>query len=297
MNKSFKIALLLGAVTVFTGVALAQMEAPPPPDGPMQGLMRGQGRLADRLLRSFDNNHDGQISHSEMNNAIGTRFARATRGASTMTVEQFVALHSTAFRQHAGEMFKRVDWNGDGKVTLADYAAPQHARFMMMDRDGSGTISCAPSADVAYRPTANSKPSGRNGVRRGRMSASARSGFALARFCADNDLNKDGNVTRAEFDSAIAKRFSAAARGAATMTADQYVSDEALRFADRETRAFKRLDKNGDGRLTVVEFAANDLRLFARMDKNKDGIIEANELQPRFQARRDRGNRATPRYD
>ncbi|MBU6299192.1 MAG: hypothetical protein KJS68_13195, partial [Alphaproteobacteria bacterium] len=102
--------------------------------------------------------------------------------------------------------------------------------------------------------------------------------------------------TRAEFDSAIAKRFAAATHGAATMTAEQYIADESARFQDRETRAFKRLDKNGDGKLTVTEFAANELRLFARLDKNKDGIVAANELQPRFQTRRDRSTGAKPRY-
>ncbi len=294
MNKSLKIALLLGAVTAFAGAGLAQMEGPPPPDGPMQGLMHGQGRLAERLLHGFDANHDGKISHSEMNNTIGTRFAGATHGAPTMTLDQFVALHSGAFRQHAEEMFRRVDWNGDHKLTLPDFSAPQRARFMAMDRDGSGTISCAPAGNADYRPAGADRARSARGNNRRRADSGSRGGFGLARFCAENDANRDGLVVRAEFDGTIAKRFASATNGAATMTADQYVRDEEQRFRERETRAFRRLDKDRDGKLTLAEFAATELKLFTRLDKNKDGMITANELQPRFEARRDRND--GPRY-
>jgi Ca2+-binding EF-hand superfamily protein len=37
----------------------------------MQGLMRSHGRLADRLLHEFDINHDGKVSHDEMNRLSG----------------------------------------------------------------------------------------------------------------------------------------------------------------------------------------------------------------------------------
>ena len=82
MKTRLKIALLFGAVSIVAGAgfALAQMEGPQPPDGPMQGLMRSHGRLADRLLREFDINHDGKVSHDEMNRTIGARFAAAVCG-------------------------------------------------------------------------------------------------------------------------------------------------------------------------------------------------------------------------
>ena len=114
MKTSMKISLFLGAVTVVaaTGLAAAQLEGPMPPDGPMQGLMRGHSRLADRLLESFDKNHDGKVTHDEMNRAIYAQFVAVTHGAPTMTQDQFIAMHMAEFRQHAGEMFKRIDWRG-----------------------------------------------------------------------------------------------------------------------------------------------------------------------------------------
>jgi len=298
MKTRLKIALLFGVVSVAAGagLAMAQMEGPQPPDGPMQGLMRSHGRLADRLLHEFDVNHDGKITHDEMNRTIGARFAAATRHAPTMTQDQFVALHQGEFRQHSSEMFRRLDWKGDGRLSPEEYAVPQRARFMMMDKDGTGIVSCAPARQADYRPARN-PAQGNGNVRRGRTQLGSRGNFGLAGFCADNDLNKDGTVTRGEFDIAVGKRFALAASGAATMNAGQFASDLDRRFRDSNARTFKRLDKDGDGKLTLAEFAANELKLFAHLDKNKDGAITADEMRPRFHPRGDRSAGTRPRPD
>ena len=298
MKTRLKIALLFGAVSIVAGAgfALAQMEGPQPPDGPMQGLMRGHGRLADRLLREFDINHDGKVSHDEMNRTIGARFAAATRHAPTMTPDQFVALQQGEFRQHSSEMFRRLDWKGDGKLSLDDYAVPQRARFMMMDKEGTGTVSCARTGQADDRPSGK-PPRDKDNVRRGRTQFGSRGSFGLAGFCFDNDLNKDGKVTRAEFDVAVGKRFALAANGTTAMNADQFASDLERRFRDGNAKTFKRLDKDGDGRLTLAEFAASELKLFARLDKNTDGVISADEMRPRFHPRGDRVARSNPRPD
>ena len=77
---------MLGAIVVIGGstLAIAQMDGPMPPDGPMQGLMH-RDRLADRLLADFDANHDGKSTHAEFDNVLGSRFAAATHGAKLMT--------------------------------------------------------------------------------------------------------------------------------------------------------------------------------------------------------------------
>jgi len=281
MNTRLKVALLLGAVTFVAGAGLgyAQMEGPLPPDGPMQGLMRSSDRLADRLLRNFDLNHDGKVTHDEMNRTIGARFAAVTHRAPVMTLEQFIALRAAEFRQHNAEMFKRLDWNADGRLTLADFAGPQHVRFIEMDKDGSGVVSCA--ADT--RPTRGA---------RGDSGGWHSSRGGLAGFCYDNDLNQDGKVTRAELDAAIAKRFSAATGGAPTMNAAQFAASEEERYRASNARTFRRLDRDGNGTLTIQEFAGSELRLFARLDKNRDGILTPDEMRPQFRSRADQSRRA-----
>ena len=307
MRTSVKISLFLGAMTIVacTGLASAQLEGPMPPDGPMQGLMRGHSRLADRLLESFDKNHTGKVTHDAMNRAIYAQFVAVTHGAQTMTQDQFIAMHMAEFRQHASEMFKRIDWHGTGKLTLEDYAAPQRVRFMMMDKDGSGSVSCASSnnskpaqdygdndnADRQDRPRGKGRSSGRGSSGR---SNSGRGGFGLGAFCAENDQNRDGKVTRAELDSAINAHFAAATHGAKVMTFDQYMAEEEQRFRDANVRTFDRLDQNGDGKLTLAEFASSELRLFQRLDKNQDGVLTQDEMRPQFNGKESRsggGNR------
>ncbi len=264
MKTTLKIALLLGVVTVISSAAAEQRRSS---GGPLQGFERATERAADRLQREFDLNKDGSVTQDEMNRTLGARFAMATHHGPKMTMDQFMAVRASAFRRYNDAMFKRLDWNGDGKLSLAEFAAPQHVRFVTMDRDGTGHLWCA------LRPGA----SGRVG---------------LSRFCADNDLNMDGQVTRVELDASIAKRFASATGGAPVMTPAQFATSEQQRFATTNARTFRRLDADNDGRLTIREFADTELKLFARLDKNNDHVLAPSELR---NTRAKRGSRR--RYD
>lgn len=279
MNTGVRFAVILGIATALCGTGYAQMEGPDPSDGPLQGLTHDRAKLADRLLADFDKNHDGKVTHDEMNRAIYARFMAATHGAQTMSQDQFAALHLNEFRDHATQTFHRIDWSGRGRLTLEDYAAPQRARFMAMDKDGSGTVSCGRSFPRYGNDSETTVE------RRSRKSSDAshhaagRGGNGLAAFCAANDLNHDGKVTREEFDAAIAKRFSSATHGTGTMNLSQYLADQEQDFDDSNRRAFQRLDKDRDGKLTLAEFAAPELKLFARLDKNHDGVLTQDEMK------------------
>jgi Ca2+-binding EF-hand superfamily protein len=106
----------------------------------------------------------------------------------------------------------------------------------------------------------------------------SRGGFGRARFCTDNDLNRDDMVTHTEFDSATAKRFSMLTAGAKTMTAAQFAADAPTHYGDLSSRMFKRLDADHNSKLSPAEFSATDQKAFARMDKNKDGAVTRDEL-------------------
>src|SRR5215472_18092412 len=106
MKRNVNAALLMGIASIIAGttLAFAQMDGPPPPDGPMQGLMKREGgRLADRMLAEYDVKHVGRITHTEFNTVIYNRYARAVHGGKGMTYDEFVAIHMPEFQKHTVE--------------------------------------------------------------------------------------------------------------------------------------------------------------------------------------------------
>ncbi len=252
------VAWALGAVLMAGAAVAAGNNSEVQNDGPMQGLERSTERGAVRLERDFDVNKDGRVTRAEMNNVLGYRFAAATRHGPTMSLEQFMAERTAEFRKSNEAMFHRLDWNGDGKLTLAEYGAAQRVRFVQLDRDGAGFVACS----VRDQATSN----GRGG---------------LSGFCRDNDTNMDGRVTRAELDAAIAKRFAQSSGGGQMMNLTQFVAGEEERYGIANVRLFRRLDTDEDGLLNLTEFAAQDEAMFDKIDKNHDGVLTPAELQPR----------------
>lgn len=313
MNRNLKFAALLGAAVLVGGstLAFAHMDGPMPPDGPLQGLVH-RDRLGERLLQEFDTDKDGKITRAEFNGIIAARFSAATHGAKEMTAEQFAAIHMGDFQKHAAGMFRRLDWNGDGKLTLDEFEAPQRAHFQMLDRDGSGTVDCAPM-HADFRPDAPpppDAPSGADENRGGRQGGwrhgphgfqrGDRDGYDRASFCFDADASRDGKVTRAEFEQIMVKKFQAATGGAPAMTLAQFTATMAGRYRDTNDRMFQRLDVDDKGKITLAQFAAPELRLFDRLDRNHDGILTADEMAPRFGDdwhHRDRHDDRGPRDD
>jgi Ca2+-binding EF-hand superfamily protein len=278
MTPTVRYSLLLGAaLAVCTGVAIARMgDSPAPPaktkssfDSPSYS---GRGRLSERFLAEFDINKDGKVTHDEFNRTLAHEFSVATKNAPTMTLEQYASIHLKDLRDQADEQFHRIDWNGDGKVSQDEYMAGERDRFEQMDRDGTGVISCSSSRGSrapGATPTRsrNSESSGSRGFgSRGRSS-----------LCFSDDLNRDGKVTRAEFDKATQQALNGAAKGG-FLTPEQYYQLEAAQSRAISARVFQRLDRDRDGKLTLAEFASSQERLFTRLDKNNDGLVTQDEL-------------------
>jgi Ca2+-binding EF-hand superfamily protein len=269
MKQSIRYFLLAAAlVAAGAGAAMAQMEAPPPPEMPGAGADHSQGRMADRVMDEFDLNHDGKVTHDEFNRTIAAHFAQIAGKAGTISEEQFLDAHMKELRARSDAMFRRLDWNGDGRLSLDEFLQPARARFELADRDGTGTVSCAPPQQPA-----NAMAPG-NGSHRRRGFGGFRGRGAL---CAKDDLNKDGKVTRAELDKAVAVEFAGAGKGQ-SIGMDQFYAIMVARYRDAAGKMFERMDSDHDGRLTLAEFSAREEKLFARLDKNGDGVITRDEL-------------------
>ena len=85
------------------------------------------------------------------------------------------------------------------------------------------------------------------------------------------DLDRDGVISRAEFDQVRARRGQAAGGQGRGMAGG---------------RLFALADRNGDGRVTVQEATAGALGHFDRADRNRDGVVTRDE---RLQARQQGG--------
>jgi hypothetical protein len=118
-------------------------------------------------------------------------------------------------------------------------------------------------------------------------------------FLAAYDANKDGTLTRAEYDAGRAERFKATdANGDASLSEDEYVAEFSGRFEkdlaasnsseEKKTEARQRqirqthvrfgiLDTDKDGKISHAEYHAIAARTFAEQDADKDGMITARD--------------------
>ncbi len=116
----------------------------------------------------------------------------------------------------------------------------------------------------------------------------AAAGFVALQACAQNaapqppqggpsfeavDTNKDGTISKAEFEAFFAHMPVRGQGGAEMARHDGHMR----RMMPMD---IKSLDKNGDGKVSFEEFAAPMKAHFAEMDTNHDGFLEQNELPP-----------------
>lgn len=281
MKDHIRFAMLLGSAAVLCGgLVLAQMKlshaaaAQRHSNATYQDGYPVRGRAAERFLAEFDLKRDGKVTHDEFNRVLGSEFSAATHGAPTMNLEQYTMLHAKELRDQAKQLFHGMNWKGDGRLTSDEYIAAERSRFEYLDRDGTGVVSCH-----STRGRSADGPAPRSS--RSSSSDSSSRGFGGARgrssICYTDDLNKDGQVTRAEFDKANAQAFSQFAHGGA-MNEEQFFQMLLAQSRSISERVFRRLDRDGTGKITLQEWAEPQERLFARLDKDNDGAVTIDEL-------------------
>jgi hypothetical protein len=94
------------------------------------------------------------------------------------------------------------------------------------------------------------------------------------------DANKDGAITKAEFDASRAARFTEMDKNKDGFLArDEMMADRPGGMPAGGKRAFGRgdIDADKDGKISKAEFLANS-RMFDRLDANKDGKVDQPEL-------------------
>lgn len=155
MRTTFRFALLAGAALAMPLPALAQTTTPPPaanaPAG--HGGARGPGALFDEI----DTNKDGRATWDETWGLVQRRFAAADADRDGgLTRQEAEALRPSRGRANGGAqpsaeqaarggrfrdmMFRSMDANRDGRVTLDELRPMVEARFRGFDADADNAV-------------------------------------------------------------------------------------------------------------------------------------------------------------
>lgn len=159
--------------------------------------------------------------------------------------------------EHATEMFKRMDVNGDGQIDAADREAMREQHFARLDTDGDGTIS--PDEFAAARG-ARGGPEGERGGMRGHRGEghgehgmrAMHHGFGVPggpAMVAGVDTDQNGSISQTEFANAALSRFDKA-------------------------------DTNNDGTVTSAERQAQRQGMRDRMQRMRDAAGMAGKTAP-----------------
>jgi Ca2+-binding EF-hand superfamily protein len=239
--------------------------------------------LFDRLLRVGDTDKDGRLSSKEFAAGLGDRPSEAK----TSDAE------GPAAAEYADRLFKRLDTNGDGKVVLDEVPEKRKPMFeAMLKRSGKPEgegISPEEFARIIDRATDKEKPAKKPGKPDGAPPP--------ARIFKQLDANADGKVTLDEVPEARRPMFEKLFKRAGKSEGEGLSREELIaalpgrpdkpdKPAPPEAGAmlrgglFAAIDADGDHKLSSEEIAAAS-EAIKKLDRDGDGSITVRELLPK----------------
>jgi Ca2+-binding EF-hand superfamily protein len=138
------------------------------------------------------------------------------------------------------DKLSKMDKDGDGTVTAAEYAEGSKAMFGKLDKDGDGYVTAA-EMDAAHGP----------------MDARAHSNEQAA-------ARTEGGSEQTMADK---KAYNPSGSG------------KAMTKQMSSTQKIAAMDTNNDGKLSEAEHAAGAKKRFSKMDTDGDGSLTAQELR------------------
>lgn len=184
---------------------------------------------------------------------------------------------------HFAHALKKLDTDGDGRISLDEYLAGATTRFKAVDTNNSGSVTAAqlassPQALAHNQRVAKMLVRHLDSTNKGYVTADDFVAAAQKRFAAI-DTQGTGKLTLAEFSAARPGRREHAAFGAqppagASTTAGTHAGWH-QKFAQAE---FAKLDTNADGVVTQDEFVAAAKARFAALDTTGTGQLTADQI-------------------
>jgi Ca2+-binding EF-hand superfamily protein len=101
----------------------------------------GEHPGGERLLESFDQNNDGKLTQSEVDQSRQERFKKFdTNSDGNLSLQEYEALWLEAMRSRMVDRFQTLDDDGDAVVTTEEFVAPFDQLVNRMDRDDNGEV-------------------------------------------------------------------------------------------------------------------------------------------------------------
>lgn len=139
MNNRIKLVAI--PLAVVAAAALGTIGARTFADEGPDGHGPRWARFAHSYLQEMDTNKDGTVSAQEIDAFEKTRAAGIdTDKDGAVSVEELKAWRENQAMQRMADELKRMDRDGDGKVSIAEFEAAGEWRLARLDRDGDGSI-------------------------------------------------------------------------------------------------------------------------------------------------------------
>lgn len=182
---------------------------------------------------------------------------------------------------YAGGMMTKYDANKDGKITMQEAETAHAAKFTAMDANKDGFIDAA-EAQTAKKERWEKMKERRAEKGDGKYDGKGMKGHKGHGMMEKADANKDGKITKAEYD--------AVAMGKGSFEDKDFNKDGVIDKADWDAKRaacesgsmlcgpLAKMDENKDGKVSRAEFMSKPGPMFERMDTNKDGAIDQAEM-------------------
>jgi len=174
-----------------------------------------------------------------------------------------------------GGLFKAADTNKDGVVDQSEFQASRDKWFAELDTNKDGFIST--DELKAFGDKMHAEWQQKHADADGTQAApdASRSERMTQHILARVDTDKDGKISRAEFDTestALFKRLDKNSDG--KIAADEV---PAHHWGGKGPQ-FGMMDTDKDGKVTKAEFTAAEDKMFQKLDTNGDGVITKDEM-------------------
>ena len=109
------------------------------------------------------------------------------------------------------------------------------------------------------------------------------------------DADKDGTLTKEELTTGLEKKITDNdTNGDGAVSLEEFKAEWEKMTQERMVRAYQKLDRDGNGAVTLEEISEPANAMFERMDRNDDGKLDKTD-RPDRQAKGKRGGKQGPR--